>query len=175
MAPTTDANRFQAPAAFHSYRYTLVIEASTDLMDLAEAPPRLNVQGAVLRIDIDGARVNPDREYSHSRSSFGPLSLEREIILIGDDLWSRQAGGVWRQRGGLTEVEDLVGQDVLLSPAVILGDDDPEMLRRITVDLESRPSTPDVVRGRATRRWQLNREWLLGYEDEFAGVIPRFA
>jgi hypothetical protein len=165
-------DRFQAPSAFSSYRYTLVVEASTDLMDLSELPAGLDVEGLVLRISLEGERVNPDREYVRSQSSFGFLSLERETIVIGDQLWSRQAGGAWRQRGTLTSPEDLLGQDVQLSPAVIFGDDNPELLQRITDDLEARPHTTEFVRGRETRRWTLTQDWLFEYEEEFGLVMP---
>lgn len=168
-------DRFQSPAALDSYRYTLSIEVSTDLMDMNELPLGLNVDGLVLRVDIDGARINPDREYTHSQSSFGFLALERETIVIGGQLWSRQAGGAWRQRVTLTSPEDLIGQDVQLSPAVIFGDDDPDLLRRITDDLESRPYTVEFVRGRETHRWTLTEEWLFDYEAEFGATMPGLA
>lgn len=39
VVPALHEDRYRAPAAFDSYRYTLHLEASTDLMDLSEAPP----------------------------------------------------------------------------------------------------------------------------------------
>ena len=52
-------------------------------MDLAEVPLGLEVEDAVLVYEIEGARINPDRESSMSRSSFGPIQLERETIVVG--------------------------------------------------------------------------------------------
>lgn len=173
--PTTTpdaAAQFRSPAWFDSYRYTVHIEASTALMDLAEVPSGLEVEDAVLVYEIEGARINPDREYSMSCSSFGPIQLERETIVVGETLWSRQAGGAWRERALLAGPEDLVGQDVLLSPATIFGDDDPEMLRRVTLDLESRPNSPSTIDGRPARHWVLDRSWLDAYRDDFAGLAP---
>ncbi len=166
--------RFQSPASLSSYRYTIEIEASTELMDLNDTPAGLDLEGATLQIRIEGERVNPEREYSRSRSSFGPLTLERETIVIGNRLWSRQAGGAWRERATLTQVEDLVGQDVLLSPAVIFGTDDPDLLRKVTEDLESRPSEISSVHGRPARLWRLDQNWLQQYRTDFAGIIPGF-
>ena len=165
---------FRSPTSLSSYRYTIAIEASTDLMDLNDAPAGLDLRGETLRIAVAGERINPDREYSRSQSSFGPLTLERETMVIGERQWSRQAGGAWRERATLTRVEDLVGQDAPLSPAVIFGGDDPDLLRRITEDLDSRPSEADTVRGRAARLWRLDRDWLRRYEADFAGIIPAF-
>ena len=173
--PTTTpdvAEYFRSPAWFDSYRYSVYVEASTDLMDLAEVPLGLEVEDAVLVYEIEGARINPDREYSMSCSSFGPIQLERETIVVGETLWSRQAGGAWRERALLAGPEDLVGQDVLLSPATIFGDDDPEMLRRVTLDLESRPNSPSTIDGRPARHWVLDRSWLDAYRDDFAGLAP---
>jgi len=172
--PTTTPDpveRFRSPAWFDSYRYSVYIEASTDLMDLADVPSGLDVDDTLLVYEIEGVRINPDREYSLSQSSFGPLHLERETIVVGDALWSRQAGGAWRQRAVLAGPEDLVGQDVLMSPSTIFGDD-PEMLRRVTIDLEARPNSPSTIDGRPARHWVLDRSWLDTYQGDFSGLAP---
>lgn len=169
------AEGFRALTSLSSYRYTLLLEASTDLMDLSDVPAGLDIDGEVMRIEVEGVRVNPDQEHSRADSSFGPLRFQRETILAGHELWSRESGGAWRERATLTRPEDLVGQEVQLSPAVIFGNEDPVLLHRITADLDQRPHSTDTLRGRPARVWRLDGDWLRGYEEDFREVIPAFS
>ena len=165
--------RFRSPASLQSYRYTLAIEVAAELLDLSEVPQELRSRfgDQPITVFIEGRRANPDREHSESTTNIGGVALERESILIGEELWTRQANGAWRQRGTLTSPEDLLGSDLLLSPAVIFGANDPETLQRLTDDLLARPHTFVEFRGREARYWQLDATWFEGYAQDFAEVL----
>lgn len=166
------SERFQTPASLRSYRWTLDVSASSELLATEEAASDLGLDGAVLVIHIEGARLNPDREWTNAVSTFGYLSIERETIVIGERLWSRQKTGAWRERATLNSPEDLIGQDVALSPAVILGIEDDQYLDQITRDLNNEPFDVQVVNGRETRHWKLGREFIAGAFDALAGNFP---
>ncbi|MEX1022375.1 MAG: hypothetical protein WD058_04420 [Dehalococcoidia bacterium] len=164
--------RFQTPATLQSYRYTVSIEANTDLIDTGTAPAGLQLDDAVLYMDIEGRRVSPDREYMSASSEFGYLSLDRETIVVGERLWSRQQNGAWRQRATLQGPEDFIGQDVALSPSVILGTDDADFLERLTAELEARPHTFEDVNERQTRHWSFTDEEVAIILDPAGNTIP---
>ncbi len=153
------SERFRSPSMLESYRWSLTVEATGDLLDVGEAPEDLELDDAILYLDIQGERVNPDREHTTSTITFGYISSERETIVIDGRLWSRQGSGAWRERATLASPEDFIGQDVGLSPAVILGDDDPETLQRVTDDLMARPYDIQQLDGRDVWHWELGPEW----------------
>jgi hypothetical protein len=166
------SERFQTPASLLSYRWTLEVEAAAELIATAEEASNLGLGGATLNIHIDGARLNPDREWTHALSTFGYITIERETIVIGERLWSRQKTGAWRERATLNSPEDLIGQDVALSPAVILGTEDAEYLEQITRDLNAQPFDVQVVNGRETRHWALSKNFIAGAFDALADNFP---
>jgi hypothetical protein len=166
------SERFQTPNSLNSYRWSVDITASADLLPTDEASGDLGFEDAVLTLRIDGARLNPDREWTRAVSAFGYLSLERETIVIGERLWSRQASGAWRERAALNSPEDLIGQDVALSPAVLMGEDNPEYLEQITADLEAQPHTFETVNGRETRHWHLTTGFLAEAFQAMGERIP---
>lgn len=154
------SERFRSPVSLDSYRWSVEVDATTDLVPIDEAPAGLDLTDARLEIRVEGERQNPDREWTLARGSFGYLSSERETIVIGERLWSKQGNGAWRERAPLSEPEDFIGQDVGLSPAVVLGTDDPDLLQRITDDLMARPFDIETVNGRDARHWVLDSTWL---------------
>lgn len=166
------SERFQTPASLLSYRWTLDVTAASELLATAEAANELGLGGATLVIHIDGARLNPDREWTRALSTFGYLSIERETIVLGERLWSRQKTGAWRERAALNSPEDLIGQDVALSPAVILGTEDDEYLTQITRDLNAQPFDVQMVDGRETRHWVLSREFISGAFEAMESTFP---
>ena len=166
------SERFQTPTSLHSYRWTLDIEAAAELLATADAASELGLGDATLMIHIDGARLNPDREWAHAVSTFGYLSIERETIVIGERLWSRQKTGAWRERATLTSPEDLIGQDVALSPAVILGTEDDAYLAQITRDLNAQPFDVQMVNGRETHHWVLRTAFIAGAFDALSANFP---
>src|SRR5690606_20714069 len=163
-SPTPDlpppSERFRSPATLQSYRWSMDIQASADLLQTGEAPAGLGLEDAVLAMYIEGERINPDHEWTLARTTFGYLSLERETVVIEGRLWSRQENGAWRERATLAAPEDFIGQDVGLSPAILLGSDDPDLLQQVTDDLMARPFTEERLGDMDTWHWILDREWL---------------
>lgn len=166
------SERFQTPASLSSYRWTLDVEAAAELLATVDAATELGLGDATLIIHIEGERLNPDREWTRALSTFGYLTIERETIVIGERLWSRQKTGAWRERATLNSPEDLIGQDVALSPAVILGTEDDEYLKQITRDLNAQPSDIQVVNGREARHWVLNPDFIAGAFDALSATFP---
>lgn len=171
-SPTPAVDRFHTPASLRSYRYTVELKATTELLDTSEAPAGLNLDGSVLEMRIEGARVNPDREQARAMTTFGYLSLDRETIVIGDGQWSRQENGAWRRRPPLTSAEDFLAQSVALTPSVILGTDDPEYLTRLKRNLDALPHTFEEVNGRQTRHWTFDDEGVRTYLMPIESTIP---
>lgn len=175
--PSSSANpgpseRFQSPVTLDSYRYTLHVRADGELLDQSEAPAGLDLEGETIRIDTEGRWVAPDSEYASVLFSFGVLSARQETIRIGERIWTNSERGAWRERAPLTDPEQLVGQDIPLTPHAIFGNDRPEILERLTTDLEARPYTRETVNGRETRHWTLDEEWFDAYAADFEGVLP---
>jgi|GEM_PF-1579772 len=166
------SERFQSPATLDSYRYTLYVRADGELLDQSEAPAGLNLEGETIRIDTEGYWVAPNSEYASVIFSFGVLSARQETIRIGERIWTNSERGAWRERAPLTDPEQLVGQDIPLTPHAIFGSDDPAMLDRLTRDLEARPHTLETINGRETRHWALDEEWFDAYAQDFEGVLP---
>lgn len=172
--PAGTADRFNTPATLQSYRYVVDIAATTDLVDMSQAPPGLDLEDAELHILIEGERLNPDREYTHAVTTFGYLSVERETIVIGTRLWSRQANNAWRERATVNGPEDFIGQDVALSPSVILGTDDPEYLQELTDRMATQPFVAEAVNGRQTHHWTLTQreiKWIQGDFNTVPGLL----
>ncbi len=178
-SPTPDlpppSERFRSPGSLESYRWSMDIEAAASLLQTGDAPAGLGLEDAVLAMRIEGARVNPDHEWTLARTTFGYLSLERETVVIEGRLWSRQENGAWRERATLSAPEDFIGQDVGLSPAVLLGNDDPALLQRVTDDLMARPFTVERLGGMDTWHWVLDREWLDATYGDQENPIPGLA
>lgn len=166
------SERFQSPETLESYRYTLHVRADGEVLDQTEAPAGLDLQGETIRIDTEGYWVAPDSEYASVVFSFGVLTARQETIRIGERIWTNSERGAWRERAPLTDPEQLVGQDVPLTPHAIFGNDNPAMLERLTRDLEARAHTLETVNGRETRHWTLDQEWFDAYAEDFEGVLP---
>lgn len=164
--------RFQSPQTLQSYRYTLHVRADGELLDQTEAPSGLALDGETIRIDTEGYWASPDSEYASVIFSFGVLDARQETIRIGERIWTNSERGAWRERAPLTDPEQLVGQDIPLTPHAIFGNDRPEILERLTRDLEARPHTRETINGRETRHWTLDQEWFDEYAAEFEGVLP---
>ncbi|MDP2328176.1 MAG: hypothetical protein Q8M79_08830, partial [Dehalococcoidia bacterium] len=56
------------PANLQSYRYRVEVRSNADLIDTSQAPPGLDLSEFVLNLNIEGERVNPDREWTRSRT-----------------------------------------------------------------------------------------------------------
>lgn len=166
--------RYNTPATLRSYRFTVELMAAAELIDTSQAPPGLDLDDAVLTVSIEGQRVNPDREYSRSVTTFGYLSVERETIVIGGRLWSRQANNAWREQATLNDPEDFLGQEEGLTPAVILGTDDPVYLQTLTDLLADVPASDALVDGRPTRHVVFPPEvveWMLDRTNTIPGLL----
>lgn len=167
--------RFQSTQSLTSYRWSAALVAHSELLQTGDAPAGLGLDDAVFTALIEGERVNPDRERTHSVFEFGVISLEREEIVIDGRLWTRQQGGAWRERGDLVVPEDLQGQDVSVSLHVMMGGDDHELLTRLTRDFEARPHTLETVNGRETRHWVIDDDYvrtiLADAEELFPGLL----
>lgn len=161
------SERFRAPSSLQSYRWSAELEAPGALLDTSEAPPGLGLRDATLYVHIQGARINPDREWTLANTTFGFLALERETVVVDNRLWSRQENGAWRERATLNSPEDFIGQDVAVSPAVILGNDDPDLLQSVTDDLLARPHDVQQLNGMDTWHWVLDAGWTTTY---FEGI-----
>lgn len=166
---------FQIPQTLESYRYALHVRADGDLLDQSEAPAGLDLEGKTIQIDAEGYWVAPDAEYASVTFSFGVLSARQETIRIGERIWTNSARGAWRERAPLTDPEQLVGEDVPLTPHSIFSNDDSAMLDRLSRDLEARPHTLEMVNGRQTRHWTLDDDWFETYAEDFDGVLPRLS
>lgn len=170
------AERFQSPRTLRSYRYQIEVSVDGSLLDPEEAPAELRVAESSLEITIDGHWVSPDHEFSSATLSLSFLSMRLETIRIGSQIWSSVSGGPWREQEPLTDPGSLVGQDVPLSPDALFGPEDPELMERLTADLETRPFTVEVLDGRVTRHWRLDAAWLDQYSgawDEILAGIER--
>ena len=170
------SERFQTPRTLDSYRFTISVRADGKILDQSEAPAGLGLTNEPVVIDIEGRWLSPDREYSSVTFSFGVLRSDQEKVCIGERIWTRVEGGAWREQEPLTDPENLIGQDVPLTPDSLFGRDDPDILTRLTADLNARPHTLELVDGRQTKHWSLDEEWFDAYVDEFVEVlagIPR--
>jgi len=170
------SERFQTVRTLESYRFTVHVHADGDIVDQTEAPAGLSLSGEPILIDITGHWVSPNREYSMVTFEFGVLKATQETVRIGNHVWTRIEGGVWRERAPLTDAENLIGQNVPLTPDALFGRDEEGVLERLTADLEARPHTLKIVNGRETRHWTLDEKWFDAYLDEFLEVlsgIPR--
>ena len=168
--------RFQTPRTLDSYRFTMRVRADGRILDQTEAPPGLDLTSEPVVIDIEGRWSSPDSEASSVEFSFGVLSSSQEKVRIGERVWTRVEGGAWREQAPLTDPENLIGQDVPLTPDSLFGRDDADILARLTEDLAARPHTLEVVNGRQTKHWSLDEEWFDAYVDQFVDVlagIPR--
>lgn len=168
--------RFQTPRTLDSYRFTVNVRADGRILDQTEAPPGLDLTSEPVVIAIEGRWTSPGSEASSVAFSFGVLNSSQENVRIGDRVWTRVEGGAWREQAPLTDPENLIGQEVPLTPDSLFGRDDAEILTRLTADLESRPHTLEVINGRQTKHWSLDEEWFDAYEDQFVEVlagIPR--
>ncbi|MQC17988.1 MAG: hypothetical protein DWG80_02800 [Chloroflexi bacterium] len=170
------SERFQTPRTLDSYRFTMSVRADGQILDQSEAPPGLGLTNEPVVIDIEGHWTSPDREYSSVVFSFGMLRSAQEKVRIGERIWTRVEGGAWREQAPLTDPENLIGQEVPLTPDSLFGRDDADILARLTTDLAARPHTLEVVNGRRTKHWSLDEEWFDAYVDQFVEVlagIPR--
>lgn len=167
--------RFQSPVTLEAYRYTVHVRADGELLDQTEAPAGLDLEGETIRIDTEGYWASPDSEYASVNFSFGVLRAQQETVRIGERTWTNSERGAWRERAPLTDPEQLVGQDIPLTPHAIFGNDRPEILERLTRDLETRPHTSETINGRETRHWTLDDEWFDAYAADFDGVLPAVA
>lgn len=174
-ATSGPTERFQAPRSLESYRYTLTLDLDGSLLDQNEAPSGLDVADTTLNIAIEGQWVSPGQEHSTTDVGFGVLETSQETVRIGEQVWTSVAGGAWQERGPLTAPGALVGQEVPLSPDVILGLD-PAHLEQLATDLAGRPHTVEEIDGRTAQHWQLDDQWFdeyATYWDGVLGVVPR--
>lgn len=160
------------PTDLLSYRYRVDIQSNTDLIDTSQAPPGLDLSEFVLDLEIEGERVNPDREWTRSRTDFGYYQVDRETIVIGSENWTREGSGIWRQNLPLAAPEDFLGQDVALTPATILDPGSPDALRRMATVLATTPFTLETVNGRQTRHWVLNDDDIARMIDPADSTLP---
>jgi len=168
------SERFQSTHSLTSYRWSAALVAHSELLQTGDAPAGLGLDDAVFTALIEGERVNPDRERTHSVFEFGVISIEREEIVIDGRLWTRQQRGAWRERGDLVAPEDLLGQDVSVSPHVLLGGGDAELLAQLTRDFEARPHTFETINGRETRHWVIDDDYVRTILGDFDDLMPAF-
>ncbi len=170
------SERFQAVRTLDSYRFTVTVRADGKVMDQSEAPPGLDLDDESVEIDLEGRWVSPGQEYSSVAFTFGVLESSQETVRIGERIWTRVEGGAWREQAPLTDPENFIGQDVPLTPDSLFGREDPDILERLTADLQARPHTLEVVDGRQTQHWSLDEVWFDNYVDDFKDLlsgIPR--
>ncbi|MGE3961844.1 MAG: hypothetical protein AB7F65_09205 [Dehalococcoidia bacterium] len=164
-------DRFQTPRTLQSYRYVMHLRADGALLDQSEAPAGLDLSDEEIVVDIEGRWVSPGNEYQHAVFSFGPLEVKQDSTSIDGRFWTSVEGGAWREREALTGPEDILGQDIPLSPDAVLGRADESLLDRVTADLEQRPHTFETLNGREARRWTLGNEWFDAYAADFAEFL----
>lgn len=148
----------RTPGSLSSYRYRVDLRTNADLIDTSSAPAWLDVRNFRLHIAIEGQRVNPDRERTTAVVDLGYFSLERESVAIGQRYWVRQETGPWKEELPLTEPQDFIGQDLALSPAIILEPVDPAVTANVARALAGEPFTIEQVNGFETRHWVLEND-----------------
>jgi hypothetical protein len=154
-----------------SYRYTLTIDASGRVLDQSKAPPGLGLEDADLAVDIEGWWTSPGRERSRATFSFGVLGATRETIRMDGRIWTSVEGGAFRERESLTGPEDVVGQDIPLSPDAIFGENVDQLLTVISTGLAERAHTVEEVNGRSARHWHFDQAWFDTHGVQFMPIL----
>ena len=170
-ATLTPTEALQPPRVLESYRYTLTIDASGRVLDQSQAPPGLGLEDADLTVDIEGWWVSPGRERSRATFNFGVLGATRDTIRIDGRVWTSVEGGAWRERESLTGPEDVVGQDIPLSPETIFGQPEDRLLKVMATGLAERPHTIEDVHGRSARHWDFDQAWFETNGAEFMPIL----
>jgi hypothetical protein len=152
--PAPVEESFAVPSSLGAYRYRVELRTNADLLDTTGAPAWIDLDTFELHIVIEGTRVNPDRERTLATVDLGYFRLERESVMVAGRYWQRQDTGPWTESAPLAEPEDFLGQDLALSPAIILAPD-PEVAARVAAALEGMPSVLDHVNGYDARHWVL--------------------
>jgi len=160
------------PANLQSYRYRVEVRSNADLIDTSQAPPGLDLSEFVVNLNIEGERVNPDREWTRSRTDFGYYQVDRETVVIGQENWTREGSGIWRQNLPLVAPEDFRGQDIALTPATILNPGSTDALSRMATVLAATPFTLEPVNGHQTRHWVLNDDHIAQMLDPRDSTLP---
>lgn len=138
------------------YRYRVRLHANADLIDTSRAPAGLDLDEFRIDLVMEGERVNPDRERTVATTDLGYFQTVRETVIIQGKVWTREGNGIWREQLPIATPEDFLGQDVALSPSVILGGGSEEQLRRVVSVLNGTPSTVETVNGRQARHYMLD-------------------
>lgn len=154
------------------YRYRVTLRANADLIDTSQAPPGLDLEAFRIDLTMEGERVNPDRERTVARTDLGYFQTERETVIIDGQVWTREGNGNWREQLPIATPEDFLGQDVALSPSVILAGGSEENLRRVISVLENTPSSVEMVNGRQARHYMLDAAAVNRMFREEESTIP---
>jgi len=162
----TPALLVASPHALESYRYTVSVSALLGALS-AETPDALADQS--VSVEIEGSRINPDREQSTSSVELGPVALTVETILIGDRQWVRDGTRPWAESAG-GGMDILGGMD--FRPAALFSDDDAEYAA-LAERLAAYPSTADTIDGMATLHFTFTQaEFFEVFQDQGQLVPP---
>lgn len=157
----------RSPHDLHSYRYTVSVSLVPTVLDISEAPSGLPLDETI-NIDIEGERVNPDREHAISSVDVGFLQLQTEWIEVSGRRWTRRENGTWSE-GGAPGVGALTGLD--FRPASVFLDDSGQY-DEVARHLEVYPWERETLSGREARHFTLTQD---EFQDLFQGqnqIVP---
>lgn len=154
-----------SPHALDSYRYTVRVSALLGALS-AETPDALADQS--VSVEIEGSRINPDREQSTSSVELGPVALTVETVLIGDQQWVRDGTRPWAESAG-GGMDILGGMD--FRPAALFSDDDAEY-SALAERLAAYPSTADTIDGMATLHFTFTQEEFFEVFQDQGQLVP---
>lgn len=120
--PAAPGVEIRAESALDSYRYEVTIELSGIALGGAILPQVPDE----LMIEVSGAAVAPDRRQMRLRVDLGGQALDIETITISDRLWSRNAGGEWREAGSPLLAAVAGELDIVSNPARLFAFDGSE-------------------------------------------------
>src|SRR5690606_15857137 len=94
--PTPTPMAVRSPQVLDSYRYLAIVEASSAALG-ASNPLGSGSPDFQLKLEVEGAVVAPDREYTRTTAELGFFSLRSEEVRIGERTWTRDGPGPWQE------------------------------------------------------------------------------
>ncbi len=161
------------PSVLKSYRWSAELRVESSLFDQANAPDALEGAPFVLKANVTGERVAPDRE--RAQAVVSPASIEpRETVTIGTQRWNRIGDGPWRLGGEpFPAARAYLGGTFDLSTRAILEPRESALILQLREEFASMPYHDEVMPTGAARRYSLGPDQVaLVVEDPDLNPLP---
>lgn len=156
-----------SPADLDSYRYAVTVTMLPTVLDTSEAPDGLPLDQPI-RIEMEGERVNPDREHVRTSADLSFIAVETETVTIGERRWVREGTRSW-QEGGSSALEAFAGMD--FRPSTLFADDAGQY-NEVAARLQEYDWVEDDRDGIPTRRFTLDQEAFYDLFQSTGRVLP---